>query len=723
MSFSGRFPRLSPVYEIPNDDLVGEVLIPAMRSSDEVRIAVGFFSSRCLAQIAPGLADFINASEGTLSLLVSPELSEADQAAIRRGVSEPQAVLQDAVTRLFEQARLSESAVERHTASTLSFLVASGRLQMRVVLMERGMYHKKIWLFGSGGDWLVVHGSGNATERGLLVNGEQMSIDRSWMDGDRAEQRVGLLLNQWETHWLNRHPTSITVKVDHALDFLREHAGPTVPTVADFWEAWRRDSTAGLEPPMPIGYTGPSIKSRLKIPDSLIWREGRFSHQGQAVDALLGNSGGILSMATGGGKTRTALIAASELQATTSRHLCVVILAPTRPLIRQWTADVQEFGILPIVLSGLDDERRRVELERVSLAFGATELRTEVFLLTNALFTQRDSETRRWFENLPSSVDRLLIADEVHNLGSSSFINDPPEFFQHRIGLSATPIRQYDPDGTDQLFDFFGGQPVFEFSLGDAISAGCLVPYSYYLHKATLTGVEFERYEDLTEELVRAGFRVDDDGRTINITNRIARLLRDRRALIEQADDKLQVLERELRRLGSNSISKTLIYASAKPVAPGKSRQITNVNRILQRLNIISHQYTAEETQSRQSQAILDSFAAGDYQVLTSMRVLDEGVNIPQTDTAFILASSTVEREWVQRRGRILRTSPNKRAAHLHDFIVIPPHLDSPAAKSLLRSELRRASAFADLADNEHDPGGPSSLIQELERGVWESLS
>ena len=723
MSFSGRFPGLSPVYEIPDDDLVGEVLIPAMRSSDEVRIAVGFFSSRCLAQIAPGLAEFINASKGTLSLLVSPELSEADQAAIRRGVLEPQAVLQESMKRLFEQARLSESAVERHTASTLAFLVASGRLQMRVVLMERGMYHKKIWLFGSGCDWLVVHGSGNATERGLLINGEQMSVDRSWMDGGRAEERVGLLLNQWETHWFNRHPTSITVKVDHALEFLQEHAGSTVPTVADFWEAWRRDSAAGLEPPMPIGYTVPSIKSRLKIPDSLTWREGRFAHQGQAVDALLSNNGGILSMATGGGKTRTALIAATELQAATSRHLCVVILAPTRPLIRQWTADVQEFGILPVVLSALNDEKRRIELERVSLAFGATEPRTEVFLLTNALFTQRDSETRKWFEDLPTSVERLLIADEVHNLGSSSFINDPPGFFEHRIGLSATPIRQYDPDGTDQLFGFFGGKPVFEFSLGDAISAGCLVPYSYYLHKATLTGVETERYEDLTEELVRAGFRVDDDGRTINITNRVARLLRDRRALVEQADDKLQVLERELGRVGSDSISRTLIYASAKPAVPGKSRQITEVNRILQRLNIISHQYTAEETQSRQSQAILDSFGAGDYQVLTSMRVLDEGVNIPQTDTAFILASSTVEREWVQRRGRILRTAPNKRAAHLHDFIVIPPHLDSPATKSLLRSELRRASAFADLADNEHDPGGPSSLIQELERGVWESLA
>ena len=719
MSFLVQFAQIRPAYEIPDDDLVGEVLVPAMRLCDELRIGAGFFSSRCLAQIAPGLAVFVNDTRNTLKLMVSPVIRKEDQDAIRRGICEPQTVLNETIERLFEKARMSESAIERHSVETLAYLVASDRLQMRVVLMERGMYHKKIWLLRSGEQWLAVHGSGNATERGLLVNGEQMSIDRAWMDGDQSEARVNIFLEQWSRKWNNQHPTSLTVEVGQALEILRGYTGSTPPTIADFWAAWTCDNEAGLEPELPPGYRPACIDHRLRIPESLIWREGRFAHQGSAVDALVKHGGGILSMATGSGKTRTALIAISEIQDRQASHFCVVILAPTRPLIRQWAEDIRAFGIEPIVLSGIGKNKRLQELERVSVAFASNHPRTEVLLMTNALFMQKDSAERAWLQSLPDSVTCIFVADEVHNLGAPSFINDPPEFFERRIGLSATPIRQYDPDGTDQLFDFFGGPPRFEFTLGDAIEAGCLVPYRYYLHAVKFESDEMEYYEDLTEKLVRAGFRIDDDGRTIGLTKRVTRLLRDRRALVEQADAKLSVLEHKLKCIGAKSITKTLIYASAKPIVPGKARQITAVNKILQRLNIISHQYTAKETGSSQAQTILDRFGMGDYQVLTAMKVLDEGIDIPQTDTAFLLASSTVKREWVQRRGRILRHAPGKTFAHLHDFIVVPPDLDSPAARSLLQSELRRASAFADLAENEYDPDGPNVVIRQFETTLW----
>ena len=719
MSFLAQFAQIRPAYEIPDDDLVGEVLVPAMRFCNDLRIGAGFFSSRCLAQIAPGLAAFVNDTDNTLKLMVSPVVSEDDQSAIRRGIREPQTVLNETIERLFEKARLSESAVERHTVETLAYLVASDRLRMRVVLMERGMYHNKIWLFRSEEEWLAVHGSGNATERGLFVNGEQMSIDRAWRDGEQSETRVNIFLEQWARRWNNQHPTSLTVEVGQALEILRGYTSRIPPTTADFWEAWHRDNEAGLEPELPPGYRPVRVDHRLKIPESLIWRKGRFAHQGAAVDALVKCGGGILSMATGSGKTRTALIAVSEFQDKQTEHLCVVVLAPTRPLIRQWAEDIRGFGIEPIILSGIGKEKRQQELELLSVAFASFNPRTEILLLTNSLFMRQDSAERSWLERLPDSVSCILVADEVHNLGAPSFVNNPPECFDRRIGLSATPIRQYDPDGTDQLFDFFGGPPLFDFSLGDAIETGCLVPYRYYLHEVKLESDEMEYYEDLTEQLVRAGFRIDDDGRTVGLSDRVARLLRDRRALVEQADAKLRVLEHKLKCISAESVTKTLIYTSAKPVVPGKVRQITAVNEILQRLNIISHQYTAEETGTSQSRKILDRFGTGDYQVLTSMKVLDEGVDIPQTDTAFLLASSTVEREWVQRRGRILRHAPGKSFAHLHDFIVVPPSLDSPAARSLLQSELRRASAFADLAENEYDPGGPNNVIQQLEATLW----
>ena len=695
-----------------------KVLVPAMRTCEEVRIEAGFFSSRCLAQIAPGLAAFVNDTKGVLQLMVSPEISEEDQDAIRRGVTDPQTVLEMAMDSLFESARLSESAIERHAVETLAFLVASGRLDMRVVLMSRGMYHKKIWLFRSGDQWLAVHGSGNATERGLLVNGEQMSIERSWMDGPRSTERVDMFNDQWSKRWDNQDAASLTVDVGQSLQVLRGHARLTPPTIDDFWESWRRDHDAGLEPPLPQGFTFEPISHRLSVPDWLEWREGAFAHQGPAVDAVVERSGGILSIATGGGKTKTALIASTEIQGGHDGHLCVVILAPSRPLIRQWASDVRDFGMEPVVLTGMNPIKRLEELDRLSIAFGTSQPRTEVLLLTNALFSQKDSPVREWLEGLRESVGRVLIADEVHNLGSPTFIKNQPDFFEYRIGLSATPIRQYDPDGTDQLFDFFGGPPAFEFTLRDAISAGCLVPYRYFLHVVEFDRPEMDHYEDLTVELAQAGFRVTDDGRTVGLTPRVERLLRERRALVEQADSKLGALEQALIQMNPNSIQKTLIYTSAKPTVLGKPRQITAVNRLLQDLRITSHQYTAEETGASGSQGFLRRFGAGDYQVLTSMKVLDEGIDIPQTDTAFLMASSTVEREWVQRRGRILRNAPGKEFANLHDFIVVPPDADSPSGISLLRSELRRASAFADLAENEFDPDGPRSLIRNLESSI-----
>jgi superfamily II DNA or RNA helicase len=719
VTFSSLFDSVLPAYEIPDDDLVGEVLIPALRRADDVRLAAGFFTSRCLAQIAPGLAAFINDSDSTLDLMVSPEISDEDREAIRRGTREPKLVLDDALARLFEAARLSDSAIERHTVETLAYLVASNRLRIRVVLMERGMYHKKIWLFRSNGEWLAVHGSGNATERGLLVNGEQMSIDRAWLDGKQSERRVQIFLDQWHRHWENRHPTSLTVPVSQALEVLRGYAAEEPPTAADFWNAWRQDHEAGLEPELPPGMRAAPIDHRLTIPSNLVWREGRYSHQGRAVDELLSVGGGILSIATGGGKTRTALIAATKMQDLDSRHMCLVVLVPSRPLVRQWTGDIRDFGIDPIVLTGSGTQNRRTELERVALAFATEKPRTEVLLMSNALFTKADSAERRWLDELPETIERVLIADEVHNLGTPSFIAEPPEFFDRRIGLSATPIRQYDPDGTDQLFGFFGGPPVFEFSLGDAIEAGCLVPYRYYLHVVELDSVEMDHYVHLTEELVRAGFHMDDDGVTVALNPKIERLLRERRGLIEQADAKLPALTAELQRMGTDSVTKTLIYTSAKPASLEKPKQITAVNRILERLHIISHQFTSKETGTARAQRILERFDSGEYQVLTAMKVLDEGIDIPQTDTAFLLASSTVRREWVQRRGRILRQAPDKKIAHLHDFLVMPPDIETSTGQSLLKSELRRATEFASLAENEFDTDGPNEAIRELEAMVW----
>ncbi|MCX0246567.1 DEAD/DEAH box helicase family protein [Streptomyces drozdowiczii] len=705
------------LYDIPEDDLIGEVLIPAMAVADHVRVGAGFFSSQCLAQIAPGLASFLERSNGTIELLISPSISDADRDALARGVLAPQAAIQMAVDRLLEEASLSQHALVHHTLDCLAYLVASNRLVVRFALMKQGMYHKKLWLLRSGSTWAAVHGSGNATARGLLVNGEQMSVDRPWVDGSTSQARVTKLAARWDSQWANRSPHVLCVELKDGLRVIDGRStGAAPPSIEDFWRSWHADHARGLEPPLPPGIdvAGPRL---LTIPEKVDWRTGKFGHQGHAVDAFLGNgSRGILAIATGGGKTQTALIAAVHEQDRHRGPVLVVIIVPSTPLLRQWAEAVRGFGAEPFQPSAMSGQRRRGLLEEVRAGLSGRDPFTAVILCTQKLFTE-DEDMRSFIAELPDEVHAVLVGDEVHNLGSAGFMAKAPHRFNARLGLSATPTRQYNADGTEALFEFFGA-PVFEFTLRDAINAGCLTPYNYHVHEVVLTEQEMAEYEDLTRQLQRKGFMAVDDGKDFCHDAQVEHLLRKRRAVLEQAQAKIPALEYLLETGGPENVARTLMYTSAKPVALTGPSQIHLVNGVLRRLGIRFHQYTNTETSSSGAAQYLERFSKGDYQALTAMKVLDEGVDIPHTDTAYLLASSTVRREWIQRRGRILRQSPGKRIAELHDFLVVPPRLDTAAARSVLKGELARVREFAGTAENEYDNDGPREIIAKYETAL-----
>ena len=706
------------VYEVPDDDLVGEVLIPAMSSAASVRVGAGFFGSMCLGQLAPGLSAFVATRTEPLRLLISPAVSAEDQQAIASALRQPEEVLEKSLSLLFESAALSPARVVQHTVDCLAYLIAANRLDLRVVLMPRGQYHKKLWLFSSGDDWLAVHGSGNATQRGLLVNGEQMTIDRSWCDGLTAEKRIKKLAAGWEGQWENRNPNSVTITARQSLRLLQELGSGALPTTSDFWEAWRLDQASGLAPDLPPGLRAVATHG-LNIPFGMNWQSGRYSHQGQAVAAFResGNRG-ILAVATGGGKTKTSLVAATLYQNEHQGTTVIVVLVPSTPLAQQWAEEIRAFGVQPFMPSKLLPERRRARLQELRAAVSLGLRRTEVLVVTNQLFAL-DDNVRNFIDSCGPKVRTMLIADEVHNLGVSSFLDNPPERFDARLGLSATPVRQYDPAGTARLFGFFGGE-IFEFALSDAIQTGCLVPYNYHLHEVQLGDEEMDRYVDLTDKLRRAGFQADDDGFERKLDDKIKALLRERRSVLEHADEKLACLGDLLMATGPHNVGRTLIYASGKKPPPYAGRQIDAVNHLLNDLRISFHQFTSAETMQADSGRYLESFAAGDYQVLTAMKVLDEGIDLPQTDVAFLLSSSTVRREWVQRRGRILRTAPGKHSATLHDFLVLPPSLETAEGRAILRGELSRANEFASLAQNEFDPSGPrAAVISKYEDRLW----
>ena len=415
-------------------------------------------------------------------------------------------------------------------------------------------------------------------------------------------------------------------------------------------------------------------------------------------------------MATGSGKTITSMICSYRLYET-HKPLLIVVAAPYVPLIEQWCEEILPFGLKPINLTIMGNATKRGgKLQKLKrrLYTGISDIEA-VVVSHDTLCTPEFLDAIQNFECV-----RLLIADEAHNLGRPSFINNPPEFFEHRLGLSATPIRQYDEEGTEALFEFFG--PVaFQFTLEEAIGR-CLVEYDYYVHPVYLTDSEMGEWFDLTGKIKQNAWRSNEG----EPDEYMAKLLRDRRALLETATGKISTLRVLLDKLNISDLRHTLIYTSDKG-----PEQLEEVNGLLCHKNVLFHQLTAAETVNReQTKRIIRSFQEADIQVLTAKRVLDEGVNIPQICKAFILASTTVERQWVQRRGRLLRTCSAIGKTHsvIHDLLALPPGMEEeldPDARAFVRSELYRAKEFARLARNAGRPDGSLAMIDKMVNAVY----
>ena len=699
------------LYFIPRDDVVRDVLIRCLKHSSALDCMFGFFGSNALKAIAPGLAEYHLKATQPLRLIISPNVSESDADALRAGVRTAPEVLEKRLVELLGEAKVNANALVRHTLTCLAYLLATHKLVIRIAWLKDGaLFHSKAWCFRDSDDAVVVHGSGNLTDPGLWRNHEQISVDASWY-GERERQTIKELENEFQALWTGSRDYVVAIDLPDAVkrSLLKEYKPERPPSLADFEKAWEEDA-AKLNSMFGTGNLPIQVKrSRLEIPSHLELNSGPFAHQGRALkhweDA---GRRGILSMATGSGKTITALAAATRLQ-DEGKPLLVIISAPYKPLVSQWIKEVADFGVSALPVSGSAKQRGN-ELDLAIRALNGGASTVEVMIVTENFLT---SEVfRSVFDATSEKVQTLLIADEAHNLGKQSFITNMPERFDYRLGLSATPERQYDPEGTEKLFEFFG-PPVFEFTLQEAIGV-CLVPYNYYMHQVSLSDEEFEEWGDLTDKLRQRNFMSDADPSDAGtMAQAVERLLFARRKIIESAESKVDALRRILSKRDRDSIKHTLIYATDK-----NGEQLKAVNDMLQQdLGLTIHEVTSRQTSNGTlAPEILKRFSDGDYNAITCMRVLDEGVDVPQVTEAFLLASNTVRRQWIQRRGRVLRKCDaiGKEIAHLHDFIVIPPNPGDKNARPILRGELNRAVEFARLASNGGESGGAFEQIEQL---------
>jgi superfamily II DNA or RNA helicase len=706
-------PSVRPgLFRLPDDPVASTILIPGFRAAESVRGAFGWFTAGWIARLAPGLAEYLNREHAApICFTVAPALFAPERAAVERAVAMSADEATQLVANVFASGRAEATALGRHALNCLAWMIATERLRLRIAVpTSTSNYHPKIWLFDDGCNRVLARGSGNATVHGVAEGVEHLDVDVSWIPDSRRRVNEGIaILDDWsEGRSLG---IERVVELPDALEQnIVQTAPDTPPQPEDYARAAARD--ARFRRRARLARTG-LTRRRLRIPDTLEWCAGTYAHQGEAVAAWEGGPNperGIVSMATGAGKTLTALICAARAQdRLDGRSFLVVVSAPSIPLIKQWGDEIEKFGIravAPALEPSPDGALTRLIR---ALPGGGTHL---AVVTNNMLCSQRFQRTLTQVLGRVSGPT-MLIGDEAHTLGADSFLANKPEFFERRLGLSATPERQYDPDGTEQIFDFFGGS-VYEFGLDRAIGF-CLVPYDYHVHASTLDGDELDEFQHLSERIgaaIRAGAVIEDRSLT--------GLLIRRRRVIETAVSKLELLRAVLEHRGPRHLTQALVYASAK-----NPEQFDRIAALLTDLNIKWAPVTEATTADRRLlERTLTTFARGGSQVLLAKKVLDQGVDIPSIREAFIVASSMVEREWIQRRGRVLRRHTDKPWAVVHDFLALPPvravgkDATSTVGK-IVQTELHRAYSFAAHARNAAGEHGVLSDLERIQKSYW----
>jgi superfamily II DNA or RNA helicase len=666
---------------------------------------VGYFTSGSLSELARSFAYYLRAdSEAKLKIIISPNLPVEDIEALMQAVEYDENLL----PLLFPEFDITEESLRTKSVAALAYLIASNRIEIKVAVMTAGLFHTKCYLFDTEFGVVAIHGSSNATRGGLANNFEQLGVSRSWKDDD-AKFTCDALENKFTVIWNKKYSTIKCYELNKAtlaaLISVHEERKGTEPLSP---ESLSKKLIESIENDERSGHSLDAGPTKLTVPDWINYSSGPYSHQGEAVQSWINNKAhGIFSIATGGGKTLTSLIGAALLN-NDVETLFVVVAVPTTALVAQWAEDVRHFGVTPINTSKVSKSviHREIKSAFRNLRLGIS--KSEVIIVTHDNLRTNFKDILIPFEG---STSMLLIGDEVHNLGSSGFRNNAPTSFTHKLGLSATHERQFDEEGSEFLLDYFG-DVVFDFPLDEAIGK-CLVPYNYFVHQVMLTVEEEEEFTDLTYEIKKLSYASHNKDGDIT-KERWQMLCIKRRRLIECAENKIKVFE-EIFPEKSEDVCNTMIFCTDK-----SPQQLDQINSIMNQRSIHFHQVTGAETGNPKLLAsIVGNFKSGGLQVLTSKRVLDEGFNAPQTETAYLVSSNTVRRQWIQRLGRVLRMSEatGKTNAVIHDFMVIPAIADDTFdddLRTLLDSEYSRLNFFCSLSANGSEPDGALFKIDRL---------
>ncbi|MEW9502592.1 DEAD/DEAH box helicase family protein [Jeotgalibacillus marinus] len=435
-----------------------------------------------------------------------------------------------------------------------------------------------------------------------------------------------------------------------------------------------------------------------KIPNFINVRD----YQKDAISSWYNNNGkGLLEMATGTGKTITALSLSANLTKTVGK-LAIIVVTPFTQLSLQWVEECRNFNLLPI--KAFENKNKwSPKMEQYIDAYNENLLENICIVTTNATFSQKT------FQSLLANLKNpaLLIIDEAHYFGAKNLSKSLPEHINFRLALTATPERWMDEEGSERLLNYFGNKVVYKFGLDQAIKEGFLTRYYYYPHLVELTPDEAESYVELTLKIRKLSHQAKVDKEKKEIMNRLAI---KRARIIYSAHNKMNVLRGIIEK--NINIKKSLFYCGDGKVQSDVNIEVRQLDGVMSLLrnefNIEAKRFTSSEPNKTRSK-ILTDFEKGEIDALVAIKCLDEGIDVPSTQTAYLISSTSNPKEFIQRRGRVLRKHKDKHHAIIHDFIVLPPNPYDFYEKedemfnierAQLGKELQRFAEFSNLAIN-----------------------
>lgn len=676
---------LKRFYDSDSDDILRDFYIPALSESVIYKRLTGFFSSTCLAVAAKGIIRLIS-NGGRMSLISSAKFRREDIEAIVEAYESPERIIERAM--LEELGNLENQFVKDHVRA-LGWMIAKGKLEIKIAIVydkkgnpldertvdERGIFHQKVGILEDlEGNQVSFSGSDNESASGWQGNIEEFKVFRSWVEPEKEYFFADL--SKFEKFWQGHAKRTRVVDIPRAIEEKLVEIAPESLEELDL-DRWIKKKGQG---------------NLLEL----------RNYQVKAIRSWLANNKkGIFEMATGSGKTLAALGCLRETLEAQAR-LIVIISSPFIHLSEQWIGETNKANIncSKLVANSSQSKWRDNLVDSLMDVENGISDRLIVLTTHNAL------SSADFMNIIVKSKERMptqklfLIVDEVHGIGAPERKRGLIEQYDFRLGLSATPKRWFDYEGTDKIFNYFG-DVVFQFSLKNAIDEGYLTPYVYKPHFTRLTPQEMTRYEFETSKVCRAYYSSKDDDKRDEM---FTLLCIKRQKIIRNATNKFAVFENILNEL--DEMRHCLIYCSPQ--------QIRRVQNILNKRNIIQHKFTqAEGTRPEkrfgwlsERDFLIKGLSEGVYHALVSMRCLDEGVDVPPARIAIMLANSGNPREYIQRRGRVLRKFPGKKFAVIHDIIVEPTlkpkisHELKSLETKIVAKELRRYKEFARSAKN-----------------------